>query len=156
MTLACCFILGCFTGTWGSGMSFLNICDGVRLLLLGGGGGWRVQGGGTLLYLLRKCLASENWWKFGGIITWWLWRSMSSSFACLSCITHLAEIIWDWISTQEKYSLGFKGIDCILFIGSSFPQFSNNSPQLHLYHTCMLIVIYPMVNVLLYKCFNRT
>jgi hypothetical protein len=83
------------------------------------------------------------------------WRSMSTFFACLSCITNLAEIIWDWISIQEKYFLGFKDTDSILFIYRSFPQFSNNSSQLRLYPTYILKVIYPMVNILLYTCFNR-
>jgi len=72
---------------------------------------------------------------------------MSHFFACLSCITNLAEIIWDRISIQEKYSLGFKDTDSILFISRSFPQFSDNISQLQLYHTYILIVIYPMVNV---------
>jgi len=152
MTLACCFVLGCFTGTWGSGLSFLNICDGVRLF----GRGSRIQWDETLLYLLRKCLASKNWWKLAELLIWRLWRSMSSIFACLSCITNLAEIIWDCISIQEKYPLGFKGTEGILFISRSFSQFSNNSSQLHLYHTHILIVIYLMLNILLCKCFNRT
>jgi len=94
--------------------------------------------------------------KIGGIITRWLWRSMSSFFACLSCITNLEEIIWDWISIKEKYSIGFKGTDSILYISRSFPQFSNNSSQLHLYHIHILIGTYPMVNILLYKWFKRT
>ena len=89
--------------------------------------------------------------KIGGIITWWLWCSMSSFFACLSCIANLAEIIWDWISIREKYSLGFKDTDGILFISRSFPQFSNNSTQLRLYHTYILKVIYRWLT---YCCTN--
>ena len=125
MTLVCCFVLGCFTGMWGQWTEFLEHM--WRSKVVGEGFEDPVRWDSSLF--VEEMFSVWKLMKIGGIITWWLWRSMSSFFACLSCITNLTEIIWDWISIQEKYSLGFEGTDSILFISRPLNNSQENTSR---------------------------